>query len=199
MNKMDKTIWERFWDKVSLNKDTGCWEWKNPTTTGYGSFWVDGQQKSLPSHRVSYNMLVGKIPKELEIDHLCRNRSCVRPSHLDIVTHKENVRRGLMGPILKTHCPRGHQYNKVNTYVTKAGHRLCRICHNENEKRYKSEGRKDKFLITRQCSYCESNFRISKHAISGKFKERGQVDFCCSRSCAGKLTREKQWMSKKAR
>jgi hypothetical protein len=101
---------------------TGCWIWKgslNPD--GYPFF----SQKSV--HRLSYQILVGPIPDGMEIDHLCRQRACVNPHHLEAVTHKVNVLRG-NGPTAKnaqkTHCPRGHPYD----IRLKSGGRWCSIC-----------------------------------------------------------------------
>ena len=72
---------------------SGCWEWVGRTgKDGYGS--VGAARNSRLAHRVSYEWWMGDIPDGLEIDHLCRNRACVRPDHLEPVTHMENVRRG---------------------------------------------------------------------------------------------------------
>jgi hypothetical protein len=82
----------RFWSKVSFGED--CWEWTGAKIPdGYGQFRVG--QKAYPSHRLAYENLVGPVPEGLQLDHLCRNRICVRPSHLDIVTQRENVTRGM--------------------------------------------------------------------------------------------------------
>lgn len=86
---------DRFWEKVDGSGD--CWEWTGTRQTmGYGSFWVLGQGKRL-AHRVAYELLVGPIAEGRELDHRCRNRICVNPDHLEPVSHRENVRRGVAG------------------------------------------------------------------------------------------------------
>lgn len=83
----------RFWSKVALpSGQFGCLEWQGArSTNGYGMFWLDGRQGG--AHRWSYERLVGPVPDGLELDHLCANRGCVRPDHLEPVTHRENLRR----------------------------------------------------------------------------------------------------------
>lgn len=103
----------------------GCWEWTGSRRPdGYGQIHVGGKNRR--AHRVVYELMVGPIPEGLTIDHLCRNRACCRPDHLEPVTRAENTRRG--GAAL-THCKRaGHLYDEQNTYVSPKGERRCRAC-----------------------------------------------------------------------
>jgi len=129
----------RFWSKVDASGP--CWEWTAAIgkTGGYGkySYRLDGKVKYVYAHRYAYHVLVGPVPDGLELDHLCRNRKCVNPDHLDPVTRRENVRRGV-GPtgrnMGKTHCPFGHEYTKENTYKLKSGVRQCKMCGRARDK-----------------------------------------------------------------
>ena len=115
--------------KIIVGDD--CWEWKGmPKSGGYHQIKVGG--RNLMAHRVVYELLVGPIPEGLQLDHLCRNRWCVRPDHLEPVTPKENKRRGITVNETKTHCPRGHAYNEENTYRFPDGSRRCRACRRKN-------------------------------------------------------------------
>ena len=125
-----------FWSKVVKKK--GCWEWKGTVDKpGYSIIFICG--KSTKAHRFSWELHNGKIPDGLTIDHLCRNRACVNPAHLEPVTHRENIIRGI-SPVAenakKTHCKYGHPFDDKNTYFLR-GHRQCRICQNEATKRYR--------------------------------------------------------------
>lgn len=122
---------EKFWSKVDKTKS--CWNWKGCLRKdGYGHLSVETKAK-LP-HRISYQLLVGRIPKKLQIDHLCRNRSCVNPKHLELVTIGENVLRGKSFSAInakKTHCKRGHEFTKENTIVgtkPRGYRRMCKTC-----------------------------------------------------------------------
>ncbi len=118
----------RFWAKVDQSGD--CWEWTAfRNQYGYGTYRLDGRQ--CMAHRVAYEMLVGPIPKGLEIDHLCRNRGCVNPAHMETVTGKVNTLRGVGITAVnakKTHCPKGHEFTKENTRITPDRKRVCRQC-----------------------------------------------------------------------
>lgn len=128
---------QRFWNKVALPNEQGCMEWTaGLKSNGYGQFGVGRRAtaRKLYPHRVSYELLVGPIPKELEVDHLCKNRRCVQPDHLELVTHAENLRRSRSISTVnaeKTHCPQGHEYNEENTHIRKNGNRQCRVCGRE--------------------------------------------------------------------
>ena len=131
----------RFWSKVDGSYGN-CWEWKGGVAgKGYGSFYLNGRR--IKAHRYAYQTLVGAIPEGLEIDHLCRNRKCVNPNHMEVVTRGENIRRGLWPDIgrqyqqKKTHCPQGHPYDEENTYLRpdRSG-RECRACRSETIKRW---------------------------------------------------------------
>jgi hypothetical protein len=128
---------KHFWEKVE--KSSGCWQWMAALDSdGYGSFHIDGHRRV--AHRVSYQFLVGSIPDGLQLDHLCRNRACVNPAHLEPVTARENQRRAdvVLGiRSAKTHCPKGHEYNSVNTYVLNS-RRHCRPCNRAAAARYKA-------------------------------------------------------------
>lgn len=119
---------ERFWSKV--NKTDGCWFWMAATKgNGYGHLWWGGRYQG--AHRVAYQLEMGAIPKGLEIDHLCRVRHCVRPSHLEPVTRRENVLRGVSLAAVRavvTHCPQGHEYTAATTYLSAKRQRTCSIC-----------------------------------------------------------------------
>lgn len=100
---------ERFWPKVE--KSDGCWNWIASTSTpGYGQIFLKG--KCISAHRLSYEINVGPIPDGMQIDHTCHNRRCVRPSHLRLATHKQNIENH-SGPMKNsTTGVRGVYFNK---------------------------------------------------------------------------------------
>jgi hypothetical protein len=122
--------------KILLSKikiaDSGCWEWIGSSlkkvTGNYGQIRVGkrGESKLVRAHRYSYEIFVGKIPEGLSLDHLCKNTLCVNPSHLEPVTHAENMRRGRNAT--KTHCKNGHERVSANLYINPRGAKECAIC-----------------------------------------------------------------------
>lgn len=121
--------------------EAGCWLWIAATIgDGYASFMVSGKQ--VLAHRYAYEKKYGPVPDGKELDHKCRVRCCVNPDHLEPVTHKENINRGICANTEKTHCPKGHQLSGNNLYIVpKNGKRQCRSCNREHDKKRKLKRR----------------------------------------------------------
>jgi hypothetical protein len=123
---------ERFWQYVEKSDADSCWNWKGALTKkGYSVFSVNA--KYTRGHRFSYELAKGKIPKGLVVDHLCRNTSCVNPNHLEAVSGRINILRGLSPSAknaTKTHCPKNHEYTYENTGYT-ITRRYCKQCKKE--------------------------------------------------------------------
>jgi hypothetical protein len=124
---------ERFWAKVCPEPNSGCWIWMGGLGGGdYGAFYLDG--RNVTAHRLSYEMHKGKIADGLVLDHLCRIRCCVNPDHLEAVTQKDNVGRGILAETQRatrnslTHCKHGHFFSEENSLFDSRGRRRCRVC-----------------------------------------------------------------------
>lgn len=128
--------WKRYGDPLRESRKlhtwtvnaNGCWVWDQvASSSGYGVLSYRG--KTIYAHRWVYEQRVGQIPKGMQLDHLCRNRPCVNPAHLEPVTQKENIKRSVEA---RTHCSRGHEYTTDNTYRRPDGRsRMCQTCRRE--------------------------------------------------------------------
>lgn len=132
---LDPERWPRktdaqFWETAIRDPVTDCLVWHGSSTTGgYGHVRYGHRMRN--AHIVAYLLTHGSVPAGLQIDHLCRNRLCIEPTHLEAVTQRENIFRGTSNQAknhAKTHCAKGHPYDEENTYVDPRGWRKCRTC-----------------------------------------------------------------------
>lgn len=125
------TVEERFQSRiVKGDNPDDCWSWTGShTSAGYGTLYVADGMKYI--HRLTFEWHVGPIPDDHDIDHLCRTVGCANPMHLEAVTHRANLLRGLTLTARNfsvTHCPADHPYDLANTYIDPGGGRRCRRC-----------------------------------------------------------------------
>lgn len=115
---------------VKKDSKSQCYNWTSfVRRDGYGVIWI--KNKNIPVHRFFYELLVDTIPKGFVLDHLCRNRKCVNPDHMEVVTDKINILRGVGITAInskKTHCIRGHPFSGDNLKLFPNGWRGCKIC-----------------------------------------------------------------------
>lgn len=126
----DPVFLESFWARVDKSPASGCWHWTGRLDRGYGT--LNFSYRKTRAHRISYLLAYGSVAEGMVLDHLCRNRKCVNPDHLEAVSNKENILRGQAPSAqnkLKTHCKRGHELSGDNLIVAKGGKiRACRAC-----------------------------------------------------------------------
>lgn len=121
-----ETADRRFWSKVRGGDVSECWEWQAVTVDGYGSFQMT--HTKVRAHRLSYEWLIGPIPDGLMLDHLCRNRKCVNPYHMDPVPNVVNARRGATCRATEDRCANGHPWSAETWRIGKRNLRICPTC-----------------------------------------------------------------------
>jgi hypothetical protein len=127
--------------RINKREGTGCLEWLGyKSDRGYGLMKVGG--KHVKAHRVAYELFMGEIPEGKEVHHVCGNKACVNPKHMELVDKPDHLEahRGENLWLVnadKTHCINGHEYTPENTYRRPNGHRDCRICIAERVKRWR--------------------------------------------------------------
>jgi hypothetical protein len=169
----------QFWGHVTQSPDSSCWIWAGPKGGGqYGSFAHSNWGTARP-HRIMYMWVHGPIPGGKVIDHLCRNRLCVSPDHLEAITDRENILRGNGSPAQNaraTHCKDGHPLtgdNVIQSILEKKGERQCRICTMERS-RVKHYRRPTESPNAGQCVGCGrlrhicANGTLHKHRLPDK-------------------------------
>jgi len=174
---------ERFWARVhkdgpvsECRPDLGpCWLFDGGLTHGYGQIRIDG--KNVHAHCWAYEQAYGSVPDGYQLDHLCRVRNCVNPTHLEPVTQRINVLRGI-SPVAvnarKESCPQGHSYDDTNTYTDRRGKRSCRECHRRRDKlrRPAWEG-----ILSARGGYRGVSWDGKKNKWHGRFKVSGKTTF----------------------
>jgi len=134
----DRTA-DRILSKVIPDRATGCLSWTAAKDSdGYAILQVSGI--AARAHRVAYELVIGGLVSGLSLDHVCRNRGCINPFHLEQVTNKENILRGnglAARNARKTHCKNGHALSGDNMRYNRAGSRICRTCAREYQREYK--------------------------------------------------------------
>ena len=130
---------QRLLSRLIIDPETGCLLWTGTLNNGgYGEIKANGRTSKV--HRVMWQMLEGPIPDGMELDHLCRVRSCASIAHLEVVTRQVNTLRGespAAAHARQTHCDSGHEFDLVNTYWAPNGQRFCRTCTRAAGKRYR--------------------------------------------------------------
>lgn len=174
-------VWKRFINKVEFTEN--CWNWTASLDShGYGSFW-DGK-RNVKACNWLYEQLF-YTTKGLVKDHLCRNRRCVNPLHLREVTHKENI---LCGEGLaaqnarKTHCRKGHPFNKENTRIDRRGKRICLSCYSNWKEVYNATRRKGTKHRCSAQTHCKYGHEFTKENITITKQGWRRCNICMKRN-----------------
>jgi len=127
-----------------------CWIWPGRTRgkVGHRRGYLTIGNKKYATHRFSYELLRGPIPRGLELDHICRTPLCFNPAHLEPVTHLENVRRGDGTKATATHCAHGHLFTSKTTYVDSTGTRHCTECQRIGKRRRRAAARERRTFMS---------------------------------------------------
>lgn len=149
LKRCAKTTLENFLTKIEMVTESGCWIWTGHIDRGgyarLNTWDYERRVKGplLSAHRFSYETFVGPIPEGMGLDHLCRVRCCVNPRHLEPVTHRENVMRGLAptvsrvaaiaAKLARTHCKWGHPFTRENVRIYR-NRRNCIACSNNRRR-----------------------------------------------------------------
>lgn len=167
---------ERFFANIQKTPN-GCWEWQRvKDKDGYGLFKVgsykDNSRRMARVHRWSYEEFVGPIPKGKQLDHLCRNRCCANPQHLEPVTNLVNTQRGWRAN--KSICKSGHPLTGENLYISPDGKRVCKTCRRARVQEYY---RRTGGAAQREYDQRNRAMRVEKNRLYRlKLKERKNLD-----------------------
>lgn len=127
--KDDALVMERIMSRIMPIPESGCWIWEGSISDGYGQISVGKKTRFV--HRIMFELTKGPIPPGLVSDHLCRVRCCVNPDHIELVTNRENVGRGVGATahaIRTNHCKHGHEFTPENTMKRRRGTKECLMC-----------------------------------------------------------------------
>lgn len=133
---LTKNDLKRLWNGIVVNPINGCWEWTGTIKDGYGRFFYGGRKlnRRVRVHRMMYAIFMGNVKDNIELDHLCKNKGCCNPFHLEPVSHDENMFR-----TRKTHCIHGHLLSdKILNRKNRKGERRCLICERLRCKKYRT-------------------------------------------------------------
>lgn len=195
--KKNVPIRDKVKDNVVVDPDSGCWNWQAAKNRhGYGVTCVNA--KRTLAHRASYEAFIGAIPSGLCLDHLCRNPRCCNPDHLEAVSQKENVRRGIAADKKRnqTHCKHGHPLSGDNLHINVRGGRQCIICLRKSQlewarRNFKPNPRKPKAHCPSGHDLSGDNLLVETVRQNGKYRTR-RVCRACRRNHGKMYQRRKR-------